>query len=203
MTTRFVPDTLFGQLISALLAVVAITMLIFVALVVRERRAFLFSGGEAGAIANEVAETSIALAALPLDARAAEIARLAAEPITISRSGDLRQPLDPNDYAAELSSLRSRLERALPLGYAVALRPARPAPRSADAIRIRTQAPGPHGPGACGSGVDDEAPAASRRRAAIRPHVHSRATKPLTASLSRSRSAAGRDRRWSMPSASW
>jgi len=140
MTTRFVPDTLFGQLISALLAVVAITMLIFVALVVRERRAFLFSGGEAGAIANEVAETSIALAALPLDARAAEIARLAAEPITISRSGDLRQPLDPNDYAAELSSLRSRLERALPLGYAVALRPARPAPRSADAIRIRTQA---------------------------------------------------------------
>jgi signal transduction histidine kinase len=140
MKLRVVPDTLFGRLISALLAVIAITMLIFVALIVRERRAFLFTGGEAGAIANEVAETSIALAALAPEARAAEIERLAAEPITISRSGDFRQPFDPNDYAAALSSLRSRLERALPPGYSVAIRPARPGPRSADVIRIRTQA---------------------------------------------------------------
>jgi len=140
MKLRFVPDTLFGRLISALLAVVAITMLIFVALIVRERRAFLFTGGEAGAIANEVVETSIALAALAPDARATEIARLAAESITISRSGDLRQPFDPSDYAAALSSLRSRLERALPAGYGVALRPPRPGPRAADVIRIRTQA---------------------------------------------------------------
>jgi signal transduction histidine kinase len=115
-------------------------MLILVALIVRERRAFLFTGGEAGAIANEVAETSVALAALAPDARAAEIARLAAESITISRSSDLRQPFDPNDYAAALSSLRARLERALPAGYTVALLPPRPGPRSPDVIRIRTQA---------------------------------------------------------------
>jgi signal transduction histidine kinase len=140
MKIRFIPDTLFGRLISALLAVVAITMLILVALIVRERRAFLFTGGEAGAIANEVAETSIALAALSPDARAAEVARLAAEPITISRSGDFRQPFNSNDYAAALSSLRSRLERALPVGYGVALRPPRPGPRAGDVIRIRTQA---------------------------------------------------------------
>jgi len=140
MSIRFVPDTLFGRLISALLTVVAITMLILVALIVRERRAFLFTGGEAGAIANEVAETSVALAALAPDARAAEIARLAAEQITIARSGDTRRPFDPDDYAAAVSSLRSRLERALPAGYAVAIRPARPGPRGADVIRIRTQA---------------------------------------------------------------
>ena len=139
MTRRFVPDTLFGRLISALLAVVVITMLIFVALIVRERRAFLFTGGEAGAIANAVAETSVALAALSGDARTAEIARLSAESITISRTGDFRQPLNSNDYDAALGSLRSRLERALPTGFGFGLRPARPGPRTADEIRVRTQ----------------------------------------------------------------
>jgi signal transduction histidine kinase len=139
MKRRFVPDTLFGRLISALLAVAAITMLIFVALIVRERRAFLFTGGEAGAIANAVVETSVALAALSGDARAAEITRLGAEPITIARSGDFRQPLNPNDYDAALSSLRSRLERELPEGYGFGLRPARPGPRAPNEIRVRTQ----------------------------------------------------------------
>jgi hypothetical protein len=139
MKLRFVPDTLFGRLISALLAVVVITMLIFVALIVRERRAFLFTGGEAGAIANAVADTSVALAALSGDARAAEITRLATESITISRTGDFRQPLNPTDYDAALSSLRTRLERALPAGFGFGLRPARPGPRTTDEIRVRTQ----------------------------------------------------------------
>ena len=139
MKLRFVPDTLFGRLISALLAVVAITILIFVALIVRERRAFLFTGGEAGAIANAVVETSVALAALSGEARTAEIARLAAEPITIARSGDFRQPLSPSDYDSALSSLRSRLERELPVGYGFGLRPARPGPRGPDEIRVRRQ----------------------------------------------------------------
>jgi len=114
MKLRFVPDTLFGRLISALLAVVAITILIFVALIVRERRAYLFTGGEAGAIANAVSETSVALAALSGDARATEIARLAMESITISRSGDFRQPLNPNDYdgSARSSRVRSELSAA-------------------------------------------------------------------------------------------
>ena len=138
MKLRFVPDTLFGRLISALLAVVVITMLIFVALIVRERRAFLFTGGEAGAIANAVADTSVTLAALSGEARAAEITHLAADSITISRSGDFRQPLNPNDYDAALSSLRTRLERALPPGYGFGLRPARPGPRTGDEIRVRT-----------------------------------------------------------------
>jgi signal transduction histidine kinase len=138
MKLRFVPDTLFGRLISALLAVVVITMLIFVALIVRERRAFLFTGGEAGAIANAVADTSVTLAALSGEARAAELTHLAADSITISRSGDFRQPLNPNDYDAALSSLRTRLERALPPGYGFGLRPARPGPRTGDEIRVRT-----------------------------------------------------------------
>ena len=114
MKLRFVPDTLFGRLISALLAVVAITMLIFVALIVRERRAFLFTGGEAGAIANAVADTSVALAALTGEARAAEITRLAAESITISRSGDFRQPLNPSDYdcRVELAAIAARARAA-------------------------------------------------------------------------------------------
>ncbi len=130
MKLRFVPDTLFGRLISALLAVVVITMLIFVALIVRERRAFLFTGGEAGAIANAVAETSVTLAALSRDARAAEIARLRRGTDHDLAQRRLPPAAESGDYVAALSSLRSRLERELPPGYGFGLRPARPGPRA-------------------------------------------------------------------------
>jgi len=141
---RFLPDTVFGRLISALLAVILVAVLVIVGLIVRERRDLLFWGGEAAAIANVVAETSVALAALGPDARAAEIARLHSEPITISRSRNLRQePFQRNDFTAALSSLRSRLERDLGGSYGVSIRPARPGPPEGEAIRVRTQSARP------------------------------------------------------------
>ena len=140
MKRRFLPDTVFGRLISALLAVVGLAFLVIAALIVRERRDLLFWGGEAAAIANAVAETSIALAALDPAARAVEPARLRGEPITISRSSNLRPPpLDRDDFVAAVSSLRSRLERDLGAGYQVSVQPARPGADPADVIRVRTQ----------------------------------------------------------------
>jgi signal transduction histidine kinase len=137
---RFLPDTVFGRLISALLAVVGLTFLVIAALIVRERRDLLFWGGEAAAIANAVTEASIALAALDPAARAAETARLRGEPITISRSSDLRRPpLRRDDFVAAVSSLRSRLERDLGAGYEVSVQPARPGSDPANVIRVRTQ----------------------------------------------------------------
>jgi signal transduction histidine kinase len=130
----------FGRLVSALLAVVAIAFLVIVALIVRERRDLLFWGGEAAAIANTVAETSIALAALEPDARAAEAARLRTDSITISRSGNLRpRPFDRAEFVAAVSSLRSRLKRDLGAGYEVTIRPARPGPPAVETIRVRTR----------------------------------------------------------------
>jgi signal transduction histidine kinase len=137
---RFLPDTVFGRLISALLAVVGLAFLVIAALIVRERRDLLLWGGEAAAIANAVAETSIALAALDPAARAAETARLRGEPITISGSSNLRPPpLRRDDFVAAVSSLRSRLERDLGAGYEVSVQLARPGADPADVIRVRTQ----------------------------------------------------------------
>ncbi len=141
MKRRFLPDTVFGRLISALLAVIGVAVLVIVVLIVRERRDLLFWGGEAAAIANVVAETSISLAALEADARAAELTRLRGEPITISRSSNLRpEPFGRDQFVAAVSSLSSRLTRDLGAGYAVSIRPARPGPPSAEIIRVRTQA---------------------------------------------------------------
>ena len=61
------------------------------------------------------------------DARAVELTRLRGEPITISRSSNLRpEPFDRDQFVAAVSSLSSRLTRDLGAGYAVSIRPARP-----------------------------------------------------------------------------
>ena len=73
---RFMPDTLFGRLFSAVLGVVAVAVLVVVILIVRDRRELLFTGSEAEAIAATIAETATQLAALSGDARTVEIERL-------------------------------------------------------------------------------------------------------------------------------
>jgi hypothetical protein len=49
MKRRLIPDTVFGRLISALLAVIGVAVLVIVVLIVRERRDLKFWGGEAAA----------------------------------------------------------------------------------------------------------------------------------------------------------
>jgi signal transduction histidine kinase len=134
---RFVPDTLFGRLISAVLGVVAVAVLVVVVLIVRDRRELLFAGSEAEAIATTIAEAVTQLAALSGDARAAEIERLTMEPLTISRGASPRgMPFSPDDATAALETLPARLARDLGESYRIAVRFARPGPH-AESIRVR------------------------------------------------------------------
>jgi signal transduction histidine kinase len=139
---RFVPDTLFGRLISAVLGVVAVAVLVVVVLIVRDRRELLFAGSEAEAIATTIAETTTQLAALSGDARAAEVERLAMEPLTILRGASRRGvPFSPYDVTAALETLPARLASDLGESYRVAVRFARPGPHS-EAIRVRIERSG-------------------------------------------------------------
>jgi signal transduction histidine kinase len=156
---RLVPESLFGRLLTALLAAIGITLIIIVALLLRERRDLLFSGSETAAIVDIVASTADALAALSGDARAAEIARLQREPFVIAEAaGQSRQrPAVPANPAATVRLLRERLTRELGPDYAVAVAPARPGPT--DAIRVGRQSRGSFGRDGAerGRGADGEA----------------------------------------------
>jgi len=136
---RFMPDTLFGRLFSAVLGVVAVAVLVVVILIVRDRRELLFTGSEAEAIAATIAETATQLAALSGDTRAAEIERLTREPLTISRGASPRRmPFSPDDITAALATLPARLARDLGETYRIDVSFARPGPRG-DAIRVRIE----------------------------------------------------------------
>ena len=145
---RFVPDTLFGRLISAVLGVVAVALVVIVAIVVRERSEYLFAGSEAEAIATTIAETVSQIAALPADARTAEIERLKGESLTISRPtrssgapgspGGPGGPMGPADFTAALTTVPARLGFHLGDGYRIEVRPVRTQPRG-DAIRVRIE----------------------------------------------------------------
>ena len=81
----FVPASLFGRLLTALLLAIGATLLIVVALLLSERRDSLFAGSDAAAIVNAVDATAQRLAALKPDERDAEIERLHGEPPAIER----------------------------------------------------------------------------------------------------------------------
>ncbi len=150
---RLLPDTLFGRLISAVLGVVAVALLVIVALILRERRELLFAGSEAEAIATTIAETTAQLAALPADARPAEIERMLREGLTISRGAGPRGmppgpggPVSRADFTAALATLPARLARDLGEGYRIEVRNRPPGPPRGDAIRVRIERRGERPP---------------------------------------------------------
>jgi signal transduction histidine kinase len=171
---RFLPDTLFGRLISAVLGVVAVAVIVIVVLIVRERRELLFTGSEAEAISTTIAETTAQLAALSGDARAAEIERLVREPLTILRGASSRGvPFSPDDVRPAVATLSARLARDLGEGYRIEVRFARTSPRG-DAIPVRIErrgerpVPMPEGlsppPGTPNAPADRDAPPGDRDR---------------------------------------
>ena len=166
---KLLPDTLFGRLLSAVLGVVAVALLVIVALIIRERREQLFAGSEAEAIATTIADTISQLAALPANARTAEIERLTRESLTISRSAGSRGgpggpgggPPSPDDFTAALATMPARLIRALGDGYRIDVRNVRSGARG-DAIRVRIERRGegfgPPPDGSFGRGPSDRDP---------------------------------------------
>ena len=93
------PQSLFGRLLSASLAVIGATLIVIVVLIVRERRELLFWGSETAAIVEAIEATSGSLADLPQDARTEELERLRASPLsstaTPSRGGRRRNRISP------------------------------------------------------------------------------------------------------------
>jgi len=132
---RFVPSSLFGRLLTALLLAIGATLLIVVALLLSERRDSLFAGSDAAAIVNAVDATAQRLAALKSVEREVEIERLRNEPPAIERVQLPRQLRQPGAEAAEaVRVLQSRLARSLGSGYGVEVRAAKPG--ESDVIRL-------------------------------------------------------------------
>ena len=139
MSVKVIPDSLFGRLLTALVVAIGVTLLVIVALLLRERRDSLFVGSDAAAIVNAIDTTAEQLAALPAAARAEEIERLRREPPAVERTASSRPSRFPAEDAAEGARLLTgRLARALGSAYEIEVRPA--APGRADVIRLGARA---------------------------------------------------------------
>jgi signal transduction histidine kinase len=131
----FVPQSLFGRLLTALLATIGVSLLVIVALLLRERRELLATGSETAAIVEVVTSTATMLAELDRATRRDEIARLESGTLVISSAGQSRQTARaPDNAAAAARVLEGLLQRSLGAGYAVAVRPGEPG--RARAIRV-------------------------------------------------------------------
>jgi signal transduction histidine kinase len=141
-----VPQSLFGRLLLALLAAIGVSLLVIVALLLRERRELLSAGSETAAIVEVITATAQTLAALDRDARAAEVERLERGVLVISSAGQSRQGGQPPDNAAAAARvLENQLARLLGAEYAVTVAPAEPGP--VRAIRVgRGSRRGPFAP---------------------------------------------------------
>jgi signal transduction histidine kinase len=149
MMLTLLPSSLFGRLMAALLSVVGVTAVIMVILVGRERQDIAFRRSDAGSVVELVAATSSELARLSQDARAAELARLRAESLTVERGPPSRPPRPPQqdpEQAAQV--LAARLGRELGRQFKIDIRGAQPS--AADVIRVlpgrRFRGPGPGPP---------------------------------------------------------
>jgi signal transduction histidine kinase len=99
MTLRLLPDSLFGRLMTALLAVVGVTVLTIVVLIIRERQDLAFRGSSTQDLVQLIAEISKALGEMPPAGRAEELARLQRESVTFGRRLE-RVPLSEQNPAA-------------------------------------------------------------------------------------------------------
>ena len=116
-----VPQTLFGRLFAATVAVVGATLLVIVLLVVHERRELAFTESGAGAAAASIVQTSTYLAKLPAAKRADAVEELRAQPILVERTLPRRPPPRGDSAAAERAFAR-QVQRELGNGYRVTAR---------------------------------------------------------------------------------
>jgi signal transduction histidine kinase len=126
MQRLFVPDSLFGRLVTALLVVVVITVAVLALLIMRERREVAFWGSDSSDVIELMAQTTEDLAGLPSSERAGRLAELRRAPLAAAE-GNGRPPRRPPrwDDSAAARAYEKRLQRELGGGYAVDVRPAR------------------------------------------------------------------------------
>jgi signal transduction histidine kinase len=115
----FLPDSLFGRLFVAIVAVVAITLLIILALILRERRDFAFLESGAGGSLSNIAETAEQLATLPPHEREQALDELRAKRRNILQLRRARFG-DPHENRDELEhTVVAQLQRKLGDDYQV------------------------------------------------------------------------------------
>lgn len=134
MRFNFVPQSLFGRLMLALVGVVGLTLLVVVALIVRERRDLALLGTGAWGTAQIIAETSASLSALEGPAREQAVQQYIAEPISVEMADRPRPQQRRQDTSGVARAYAARIQRELGDDYRVLVSPARP--RNDPVIRI-------------------------------------------------------------------
>lgn len=114
------PETLFGRLFAATVAVVATALLVLLTLVLRERRELAFAESGSSAAAASIVELSQQLASLPPEQRDSMLAQLRAE----------HQPRRPHDHPHEdfivaQRTFANEVQKELGGKFAVTARPPR------------------------------------------------------------------------------
>jgi signal transduction histidine kinase len=122
------PETLFGRLFAAIVAVVVGALLILLSIVFRERRELAFSESGSGAAVANIVELSQELARLPPEQRDAMLAQLREDHRPRHHDGPPHERMHEN-LAATQRAFANQVQRTLGGEYAVAARPARGGPR--------------------------------------------------------------------------
>jgi signal transduction histidine kinase len=114
------PETLFGRLFAATVAVVAAALLVLLSLVLRERRELAFTESGSSAAAAGIVEVSQQLARLAPDQRDAMLAQLRAEHQPRRSHDHLHE-----DFRGAQRSFANEVQKELGTQFAVAARPPR------------------------------------------------------------------------------
>lgn len=136
MRLRLFPDSLFGRLMTALLSVVCVTAAIIVLLIMRERQELAFRRSDAGDVVELIAATSGELARLSGDERAAELARLRAESLSIDRRPPLRMPPPQQDPEKAADVFAKRLGRELGTAFKIEIEGVQAGAEAHEVIRV-------------------------------------------------------------------
>lgn len=142
MRFSILPRSLFARLMVALVAVLAVTLLLIVLLIGRDRRDLAFWGSGASSSASTIVDTSRHLARLEQDQRAAAVERYRTRPLLTAGQPPARMlPLRRRIDAAIERAFAERIHEQLGSGYSVAIRPAQTQPRTV--IRVMNESPSP------------------------------------------------------------
>jgi signal transduction histidine kinase len=149
------PETLFGRLFAATVAVVAVALLMLLALVLRERRELAFTESGSGAAAASIVEASQQLARLPPDQRDEMLEQLRAQ-------HPQRRPHDHphEDFGVAQRSFANEVQSQLGSNFAVAARPPRMAHHRV--VMLGASDPGPSAIRGVGQGPHDAPPPPDR-----------------------------------------
>ncbi|HKS58638.1 MAG TPA: ATP-binding protein [Steroidobacteraceae bacterium] len=115
------PQTLFGRLFAATVAVVALALLVLLSIVLRERRELAFSESGSSATAASIVELSQQLANLPREQRDSMLSQLRADN---PQRRDHHERMHENFMGAQ-RAFAEEVQKELGSGYAVTARPPR------------------------------------------------------------------------------